>query len=45
MNYLGVRGDVREKHVADELTRGSRCAVHLSWTRQLGVHGKGVKDH
>jgi len=33
MNYLGVHGDVMGKHGADELTRGSRCAVHLSWTR------------
>jgi len=30
------------KHGTDKLTRGSRCVVHLSWTRQLGVHGKGV---
>jgi len=32
-NYLGVHGDVMGKHGADELTRGSRCAVYLSWTR------------
>ena len=41
-NYLGVHGNVMGKHGTDKLTRGSRCVVHLSWTRQLGVHGKGV---
>jgi len=32
-NYLGVHSDVMAKHGADELTRGSRYAVRLSWTR------------
>jgi len=32
-SYLRVHGNVMEKHCTDQLTRGSRCAVHLSWTR------------
>ena len=42
-SFLGVRGDKVEKDGTNELTRRSRCAMHLCRTRKLGVHGKWVQ--